>query len=100
VAFIDEHAGQPVTAADIAAAAGVTPRALRYAFRRRYNITPAQYQWQVRLERARLELLSADPRDGVTVAGIARKWGWASPSLFTAAYRQRFRAEPGQALRA
>ena len=98
-AFIDEQAGQPVTVADIAAAAGVTPRALRYAFRRRYDITPAQYQRQVRLERAHLELLSADPGDGVTVAGIARKWGWASPSRFTAAYRQRFRAEPGQALR-
>ena len=98
-AFIDEHAGRPVTVADFAAAAGVTPRALRYAFRRRYGITPAQYQRQARLERAHLELLSADPRDGVTVAGIARKWGWASPSRFTAAYRQRFRADPGQTLR-
>jgi AraC-like DNA-binding protein len=98
-AFIDEHAGQPVTVADIAAAAGVTPRALRYAFRRRYDITPTQYQRQVRLERAHLELLSAEPRDSVTVASIARKWGWASPSRFTAAYRQRFRAEPGQTLR-
>jgi AraC-like DNA-binding protein len=98
-AFIDEHAGQPVTVADIAAAAGVTPRALRYAFRRRYDITPAQYQRQVRLERAHLELLNAGPRDGVTVAGIARKWGWASLSRFAAAYRQRFRADPGQTLR-
>ena len=97
-AFIDEHAGEPVTARDIAAAAGVTPRALRHAFRRRYDITLAQYQRQVRLERAHLELLSADPRDGVTVADIARKWGWASPSRFTAAYRDRFRAEPGQTL--
>lgn len=98
VAFIEEHAAQPVTAADIAAAAGVTPRALRHAFRRRYDITPAEYQRQVRLQRAHLELLSADPRDGVTVAGVARKWGWASVDRFTAAYRQRFRAEPGQAL--
>jgi AraC-like DNA-binding protein len=97
-AFIHEHAGEPVTAADIAAAAGVTPWALRYAFRRRYDITPAQYQRQVRLERAHLELLSADPGDGVTVASIARKWGWASPSRFTDAYRQRFRAEPGRTL--
>jgi AraC-like DNA-binding protein len=99
VAFIDEHAGQPVTAADIAAAAGATPRALRHAFRRRYDITPAQFQRQVRLQRAHLELLSADPRGGVTVASIARKWGWASPSRFTAVYQQRFRADPGQTLR-
>jgi AraC-like DNA-binding protein len=99
-AFIDAHASQPVTAADIAAAAGVTPRALRYAFRRRYDMTPAQYQRQVRLERAHLELLGADPRDGVTIADIARKWGWVNPSRFAAAYRQRFRADPGQTLRA
>jgi AraC-like DNA-binding protein len=98
-AYIGEHAGQPVTVADIAAAAGVTPLALRHGFRRRYDITPAQYQRLVRLERAHLELLSADPRDGATVASIARKWGWSSPSRFTAAYQQRFRADPGETLR-
>ncbi len=98
-AFIDEHAGQPVTVTDIAAAAGVTPRALRQAFRSRYDVTPAQYQRQVRLEHAHGELLSARPGDGVTVAGTARKWGWASPSRFTAAYRQRFSTRPSRTLR-
>jgi AraC-like DNA-binding protein len=98
--FIHAHAGEPVAVADIAAAAGVTPRALRYAFRRRYGITPAQYQRQVRLERAHLELLSAGPRDGVTVADVARTWGWASVSRFTALYLQRFHEQPGQTLRA
>ncbi len=97
--FIDEHAGQPVTITQIAAAADLTPRALRYAFRRRYNITPAQYQRQVRLERAHLDLLNADPRDDVTIASIARKWGWASPSRFTAAYQRRFRVQPSHTLR-
>lgn len=92
--FIDAHAGQPVTVTDIAAAAGLTPRALRHAFRSRYNITPAQYQRQVRLE-----LLTAQPGDGVTVAGIARKWGWASPARFTAAYRQQFSTAPSRILR-
>jgi AraC-like DNA-binding protein len=98
--FIHAHAGEPVTVTDIAAAAGLTTRALRHAFRGRYAITPAQYQRQVRLERARLELLSADLRDGVTVAGVARRWGWASPSRFAAAYRQRFNTQPSHTLRA
>jgi len=97
-AFIHEHAGQPASVADIAAAAGLTPRALRHAFRSRYDITPVQYQRQVRLERARLELLNAEPGDGVTVASIARKWGWGSPSRFTAAYRQRFGTQPSHTL--
>jgi AraC-like DNA-binding protein len=97
--FIEEHAGQPVAVADIAAAAGLTPRALRHAFRTRFDMTLAQYQRQVRLERAHVELLHADPRDGMTVAGVARRWGWASPSRFAAAYRQRFRLQPGHTLR-
>jgi len=98
--FIHAHAGDPVAVADIAVAAGLTPRALRYAFRGRYDVTTAQYQRQVRLERAHLELLSAGPGEGVTVAGVARKWGWASPSRFTAAYRRRYRVLPSQTLRA
>ena len=96
--FIEEHADQPVTVAQIAAAADLTPRALRHVFRTRFDITLAQYQRQVRLERAHTELLHADSRDGVTVAGVARKWGWASPSQFTAAYRQRFRMKPSHTL--
>jgi AraC-like DNA-binding protein len=98
--FIHAHASESVTVADIAAAADLTPRALRYAFRRRYDITAAQYQRQVRLERAHLELLSAGPGDGVTVADVARRWGWVSPSRFTTAYRRQFRVHPSQTLRA
>jgi AraC-like DNA-binding protein len=97
--FIEEHAGRPVTVTQIAAAAGLTPRALRHAFRTRFDTTLAQYQRQVRLERAHVELLHADPRGGVTVAGVARTWGWASPSRFAAAYRQRFGLQPSHTLR-
>lgn len=99
-AFIHAHADQPVALTDIATAAGVTVRALRHAFRYRYDISPAQYHRMVRLERAHLELLVAEPGDGVTVAGVARKWGWASPGRFATAYRQWFSARPGRTLRA
>ncbi len=98
-AFIDAHADQPVTVAEITAAAGVPPRALRCTFRRSYGITPLGYLRRARLERAHLELRGAEPGDGVTVAGVARRWGWASPSWFTAAYRQRFGVPPGHTLR-
>jgi AraC-like DNA-binding protein len=98
-AFIDEHVSQPVTVAQVAAAAGVTPRALQYAFRRRYGMTPTGYLRQARLERADRELCSAQPGDGVSVAGIARKWGWAGRTQFTAAYRRRFGIPPSQTLR-
>jgi AraC-like DNA-binding protein len=97
--FIHAHAGEPATVTEIAAAAGVTARALHYAFRRHYDITPAQYQRLVRLERAHRELRQAGPGDGLTVTEVARKWGWASPARFTAAYQQRFSVPPGHTLR-
>lgn len=97
--FIDAHAGEPASVMEIAAAAGVTTRALHYAFRRHYDITPAQYQRLVRLERAHLELQQAEPGDGLTVTEVARKWGWASPARFAAAYQRRFSVLPGHTLR-
>jgi AraC-like DNA-binding protein len=98
-AFIDAHAGQPVTLAQIAAAAGVTGRALRYAFRRHYGITLAGYLRQARLECAHQELTAADPGGSVTVAAVARNWGWASPSQFAAAYQRRYGQPPSHTLR-
>ncbi len=98
-AFIEAHADQPVTLADIAAAAGVTGRALQAAFRRYYDNTPVGYLRQARLERAYTELQNADPATGVTVAAVARRWGWTSPSQFTAAYRRRFGEAPSRTLR-
>ena len=97
-AFIDAHAGQPVTLAQIAAAAGVTGKALRYAFRRHYGITVTGYLRQARLECAHQELGGAEPDDGVTVAAVAFKWGWASPSKFAAAYQRRYGQPPSHTL--
>jgi AraC-like DNA-binding protein len=98
-AFIDAHANQPVTIAEIAAVAGVTPRALQYAFRRHHGMTPIGYLRQIRLERAHHELHCAQPGDGVTVADVARKWGWAGRTQFTAVYRRRFGVPPSHTLR-
>ena len=39
------------------------------------------------------------PASGVTVAALARQWGWASPSQFSAAYRRQFGLPPSQTLR-
>jgi AraC-like DNA-binding protein len=98
-AFIEAHADQPVTLADIAAAAGVTGRALQSAFRRHYDTTPVGYLRQARLERAYTELRDAGPVAGVTVAAVARRWGWTSPGQFTTAYQRRFGETPGRTLR-
>ena len=83
----------------MAEAAGVTGRALQMAFMRHYDTTPTGYLRRVRLERAHRELKDADPAVGVTVAAIARRWGWANPSHFAAAYRQVYGEFPRHTLR-
>jgi AraC-like DNA-binding protein len=98
-AFINAHPHQPITLDDIAAAAGVTGRALQYAFRRHYDTTPTGYLRQVRIDHAHHELAAAEPGDGTTVSAVARKWGWTSPAHFAAAYRRQHGQLPSQTLR-
>src|SRR5215469_8782923 len=78
VAFIDEHAHEDITVAEMAAAAKVTIRAVQLAFRRHLGTTPTAYLRRVRLDHAHYDLLAADPaRDSVTV--VAYRWGFPSP---------------------
>lgn len=98
-AFMHTHAELPITLEQIAAAAGVGGRALRHAFRRHFGATPIEYLRRIRLERADQELRTAVPADGVTVAEVARRWGWADPSRFAATYRRRFGIPPSHTLR-
>jgi AraC-like DNA-binding protein len=97
VAFIDEHAHQVITVADIAAAAFVTIRAVQLAFRRHLDITPMEYLRRVRLDHAHRDLLAAvPPHESVTA--VAYRWGFSSPSRFAAAYRQAYGVTPNQTL--
>lgn len=99
-AFLEAHVDEPVTLDQIAVAAGVTSRALQYAFRRYFGTTPTGYLRRIRLECAHAELGDADPAGGITVAAVARRWGWTSHSRFTVAYQKRFGVLPSHTLRA
>jgi AraC-like DNA-binding protein len=98
VAFIDEHAHEDITVADIAAAASVTTRAVQLGFRRHLDTTPLDYLRRVRLDHAHRDLLAADPA-GDSVTAIAYRWGFPSPSRFAARYRQAYGVPPGHTLR-
>jgi len=98
MAFIEEFAGHDISAADIAAGAHVTLRAVQHAFQRNLGITPMAYLRQVRLERARQELRAASPAH-TTVTEIANRWGFPSPSRFTAHYRAAYGELPRDTLR-
>lgn len=98
VAYIEEHAADDLTVADIASAAAVTIRAVQLAFRRHLGTTPMTYLRQVRLAHAHQELLRSDP--GVrTVAEIASHWGFANHSRFTASYRRTYGVPPSHTLK-
>ncbi len=96
--YIHGNCARDISMADIASAINVTPRAVQYMFRRNMGTTPMGYLRQVRLDRARHDLLAADPaRD--TVSGIATRWGFAHIGRFSQIYRAEFGESPSVTLR-
>ena len=98
LAYLEDHADQPVTVAGVAAAAHVTVRALQYAFRRHLDTTPLAHLRRVRLAHAHRDLVGADPATGTTVTEIAARWGFYHPGRFAALYRQSHDRSPHRTL--
>ncbi|WP_431905997.1 helix-turn-helix domain-containing protein [Micromonospora carbonacea] len=99
IAFIESAAGTDIGLVDIARAAATTPRAVQLAFRSRLGTTPLAYLRRVRLDLARRELTRAVPGDGVSVAAVAARWGFADPRRFAARYLATYGELPGRTLR-
>ena len=98
MAAIEERPTAIVTVGDIAAAAGLSVRALDDGFRRHVGVSPMRYLRQVRLERAHAELLQSDA-DQTTATFVAQNWGFDHYGRFAAEYRQRFGCSPSETLR-
>ncbi|QKT09737.1 AraC family transcriptional regulator [Rhodococcus sp. W8901] len=97
---IDALHGDPAhrwTAGEMAEQAGVSVRRLQEGFRQYVGRSPTQYLNDIRLVRARDDLLAADPGD--TVTAVALRWGFAHTGRFAATYRSRFGVSPSSALR-
>jgi hypothetical protein len=71
--FIEANAAGSITLADIAAAAGTSPRSLQYAFRRYHGSTPTRYLAGIRRDRA-----GGGPGPGATPPGVpaAKEQSW------------------------
>ncbi|MFI6184220.1 helix-turn-helix transcriptional regulator [Nonomuraea sp. NPDC051191] len=98
IAYLEAHADQDITVADIAEAAHVTVRTIQLAFRRHLDTTPLGYLRRIRLHHAHDDLRAADPGRGDSVAAIAARWGFAHPGRFAALYRREFGRSPGLTL--
>jgi AraC-like DNA-binding protein len=96
--FVHAHAAEAIGTPEIAMAAGLSPRGLQQSLRRHLDQTPGELLRQVRLDGAHAELRRAD-RDEVSVAEIARAWGFGHLGRFSAAYRVRFGELPSESLR-
>lgn len=98
VRFIEDNAARDIAAADIAAAASVSIRALQLAFRRHLGTTPMAHLRQVRLAHTRTELEAAHG-DEVTVMSVASRWGFGNPGRFARLFREEFGRPPSEVLR-
>jgi len=86
------------TVGALASAVFTSVRSLQEGFRRTLDTTPMAYLRKLRLERAREDLLAADPDDR-TVTEVAARWGFLHLSRFASAYAGRFGELPSETLR-
>lgn len=96
-AFLAASAADPVTIDQLVAECGCSRRALFKAFQESRGYTPMQFLAERRLDLARNALQSAGPDQTVTT--IAYACGFAHPSRFAKAYRDRFGERPSDTLR-
>jgi AraC-like DNA-binding protein len=95
--FIRAAAREPITSQDIAAAAGVSRRALYAGFRRFRDISPGAFLKSVRLELARQALEHAAGSE--TVTRVALNCGFTHMSKFARDFRRRFGRSPSATAR-
>jgi len=95
--YIAAHCAEPLTLADLAEVAGVSGRTLLAGFRRHRGISPMWLLKTSRLDRARSELLTADP-DSVSVTAVALEWGFQHLGRFSVEYKRRFGESPSATL--
>lgn len=95
-AYIEAHADDPLTASQVASAAGVSIRSLQRTFRRHRAYSPMVFLRRLRLQRAHERLQAAGRKASVTE--IALSSGFGHLGEFSVAYRKRFGETPTETL--
>lgn len=97
IGFIDDHLAEDLTVTTIASAAYISPRGLQLAFRRSLDTTPQNFVRQLRLHRAHVALVAAQPA-ATSVSAVASQSGFRHGGRFASAYRAEFGESPGATL--
>jgi AraC-like DNA-binding protein len=91
--YIEAHAAKPdLTVAEIASEVALSPSHFAHGFTALFGQSPLQYRKQVRLDRARQQLLTSN----TSVARAAEAAGYASTSHFTRDFKSAFGLAPRQ----
>lgn len=81
---------EPLSIAELAALAHMSPSTLHQRFKQLTALSPLQFQKSLRLQHARRLMLA----DGLDAASAAHRVGYESPSQFSREYRRLFGAPP------
>jgi AraC-like DNA-binding protein len=95
--YIEGHLESVTSLGDIVAAAGVPGRTLFRHFIDYRGVSPMRYLRMARLQKAREELLHAEPEQDISE--IAMRWGFEHLGRFAAEYRKRFGERPSETLK-
>ncbi|CQD22992.1 transcriptional regulator [Mycobacterium lentiflavum] len=96
--YIDTHLAEPITMDTIARNVHMSVRSIQQGFRDALGCSPMTYLRDRRLERVHDELSDALPGDGVTVTGVATRWGFHHLGSFAVEYRKRWGMSPSETL--
>ncbi|GLY99431.1 AraC family transcriptional regulator [Actinoplanes sp. NBRC 103695] len=92
VSWIRDHYADRFVVEELAQQAGMSVSTFHRNFQAVTAMSPIQFQKQIRLQQARLQL-AAEPGN---VGGISRRVGYESPSQFSREYRRQFGAPPSR----
>jgi transcriptional regulator GlxA family with amidase domain len=96
VDFIHEHAQMLPSGTELAQLSGVSLRALQAGFRRFVGLSIGAYQRQVRLQRARADLLR---EPGISIEEIALRWGFTNAGRFSRYFKAAYGVFPAELAR-
>lgn len=99
IEYMHANADDPITTTDVAEHVGLSVRGLQQGFQRQVGTSPNAMLRGIRFDRVRTELRYHSVGE-TTVAGVARRWGFAHAGRFSSAYAKRFGELPSETLRA
>lgn len=84
--LIRNSTDRALTLTEIEIATGLSSRALQYAFKARFGISPMEWQRRERMVMARTRLMQAAPTE--TITEVAHSMGFSSSSAFATLYKR------------